>query len=60
VNDRGMMGDGVIDLRRLRGLLEDAGYIGPIEVEIFSSANWWTRPEQAVLDVCVDRLLTLC
>jgi sugar phosphate isomerase/epimerase len=54
------MGDGVIDLRRLRGLLEDAGYTGPIEVEISSSANWWTRPEQEVLDVRIDRLLTVC
>jgi sugar phosphate isomerase/epimerase len=60
VTDRGMMGDGVIDLRRLRALLEDGGYAGPVEVEIFSSANWWTRPETQVLDVCIERLLTVC
>jgi sugar phosphate isomerase/epimerase len=60
VTDRGMMGDGVIDLRRLRGLLEGAGYAGPVEVEIFSSANWWTRPEEEVIDVCVERLFTAC
>ena len=35
---RGMMGDGVIDLRRLRGVVEAAGYEGPIEVEIFNQA----------------------
>jgi sugar phosphate isomerase/epimerase len=33
---RGMMGDGVIDLRGLRGLVEDAGYHGPIEVEVIN------------------------
>ena len=60
VTDRGMMGDGVIDLRRLRGLLEHEGYAGPVEVEIFSSADWWTRPEDEVLDVCVERLLNVC
>jgi len=43
--DRGMMGDGVIDLPLLRGAVERAGYNGAVEVEIFSAANWWTRPE---------------
>jgi len=60
VYDRGMMGDGVIDLRRVRGWLEAGGYAGPVEVEIFSSADWWTRPEEEVLDVCLERLLTRC
>ena len=60
VTDRGMMGDGVIDLRSLRRSLEDAGYGGYVEVEIFSSRNWWTRPEEEVLDVCIERLLTVC
>src|SRR5437660_7614266 len=32
--NRGMMGDGVIELRRIRGAIERAGYVGPIEVEI--------------------------
>ena len=36
---RGMMGDGVIDLPRLRGLVEAAGYDGPIEVEVINAAN---------------------
>ena len=35
--DRGMMGDGVIDIPAIRGMIEAAGYDGPIEVEIFSS-----------------------
>ena len=35
--DRGMMGDGVIDLKQLRADIEQAGFHGPQEVEIFSS-----------------------
>lgn len=37
---RGMMGDGVIDLRRMRSAVEAAGYHGPIEVEIFNQTIW--------------------
>lgn len=37
---RGVMGDGVIELRRLRGEVEAAGYGGPIEVEIFNREVW--------------------
>jgi sugar phosphate isomerase/epimerase len=35
---RGMIGDGVIELRRLRQAVDNAGYTGPIEVEIFNRA----------------------
>jgi sugar phosphate isomerase/epimerase len=35
---RGLMGDGIIDLPRIRGLVEDAGYDGPIEVEVINPA----------------------
>jgi sugar phosphate isomerase/epimerase len=38
--NRGMMGDGVIELRRIRGEVERAGYMGPIEVEIFNESIW--------------------
>jgi sugar phosphate isomerase/epimerase len=37
---RGLMGDGVIELRRLRAAVEAAGYSGPIEVEIFNRELW--------------------
>ena len=37
---RGLMGDGVIELRRLRKAVEAAGYFGPIEVEIFNRDVW--------------------
>jgi sugar phosphate isomerase/epimerase len=33
---RGMMGDGVIDLPRIRTLIDAAGYDGPIEVEVIN------------------------
>lgn len=55
LNDRGMMGDGVVDLPRMRGWMEDAGYAGYSEVEIFSAANWWRRDHGEVLDTCVQR-----
>ena len=58
--DRGMMGDGVADLKHLRGLVEDAGYRGFCEVEVFSAADWWKRPPGEVLDVCVERFKTVC
>jgi sugar phosphate isomerase/epimerase len=35
---RGLMGDGIIDLPRIRGLIEAAGYDGPIEVEVINPA----------------------
>ena len=53
--DRGMMGDGVIDLPRLRGRVEAAGYAGFHEVEIFSAGNWWKRDPDEVLEVVKQR-----
>ena len=58
--DRGMMGDGVVDLKQLRQSVEQAGYQGFCEVEIFSANNWWKRPPGEVLDCCVQRFQTLC
>jgi sugar phosphate isomerase/epimerase len=58
--DRGMMGDGVIDLKRLRGLVEAAGYDGFCEVEIFSQENWWRRPAEEVLATCIERYRRVC
>jgi sugar phosphate isomerase/epimerase len=54
VNDRGMMGDGIIELRKIRGWMEEAGYAGAAEVEIFSD-RWWRRPLGEVLDICIER-----
>jgi sugar phosphate isomerase/epimerase len=58
--DRGMMGDGVIDLRGIRQQVETAGYEGAVEVEIFSRDNWWKRDEAEVLRVCAERLQRCC
>jgi len=55
LSDRGMMGDGVIELRKIRGWVESAGYQGFAEVEIFSELNWWKREGEEVLDTCIAR-----
>jgi sugar phosphate isomerase/epimerase len=55
LNDRGMMGDGVIDIPRIRALVEAEGYAGHSEVEIFSTQNWWQRDGGEVLDTCITR-----
>jgi sugar phosphate isomerase/epimerase len=49
---RGMMGDGVIDLRGLRGLVEAAGYDGPIEVEVINPALAALTGDELVARVC--------
>jgi sugar phosphate isomerase/epimerase len=58
--DRGMMGDGVIDLPGIRKMIEDAGFFGPQEVEIFSQNNWWKRDGDEVLQVIKERVATVC
>lgn len=58
--DRGMMGDGVIDLPRLRAMVERAGYKGHQEVEIFSANNWWKRDADEVVRTCIERCRTVC
>jgi sugar phosphate isomerase/epimerase len=55
LTDRGMMGDGVIDLPLLRSWMEAAGYRGMHEVEIFSANNWWKRDPDEVLAICQAR-----
>jgi sugar phosphate isomerase/epimerase len=54
--NRGMMGDGVIELRRIRAAVEGAGYAGPIEVEIFNEAVWST-PLDTLLPLMKQRYL---
>lgn len=54
--DRGMMGDGVIDLALIRSWLEDEGYNGLYEVEIFSANNWWKRDGDEVLQAMKARM----
>jgi sugar phosphate isomerase/epimerase len=54
LNDRGMMGDGVIDIRSIRGAVEAQGFAGYSEIEIFSN-DWWERPMDEVLRTCIER-----
>ena len=54
LNDRGMMGDGVIDIPHCRNIVEAAGFAGYVEVEIFSE-RWWAHPINQVLTACIDR-----
>jgi sugar phosphate isomerase/epimerase len=56
--DRGMMGDGVIDLPALRHAVEEAGYDGCVEVEIFSQRNWWRREPDEVVATIKERMRT--
>ncbi len=58
--DRGMMGDGIIELRQIRADIEQAGFRGRQEVEIFSSQNWWKRPGQEVIATCIERFRAVC
>lgn len=57
--DRGMMGDGVIDIPLLRGWVEAVGYEGFHEVEIFSELDWWKRDPAVVVDASKERYLTV-
>jgi sugar phosphate isomerase/epimerase len=54
--NRGMMGDGVIELRRIRGEVERAGYQGLIEVEIFNE-RVWDLPLEALVRLARERFV---
>ena len=53
---RHMMGDGVIEIRRMRQAVEKAGYRGPIEVEIMNQAIW-DQPGDETLKIMKERYL---
>jgi sugar phosphate isomerase/epimerase len=54
LNDRGMMGDGVIDIKSIRSAVEAQGFAGYSEIEIFSN-DWWEKPMDEVLRTCIAR-----
>jgi sugar phosphate isomerase/epimerase len=54
LNDRGMMGDGLIDIPAVRAAVENEGYAGYVEVEIFSD-RWWSAPMEELLTTCIER-----
>ncbi|MBL6457577.1 sugar phosphate isomerase/epimerase [Belnapia sp. T6] len=59
VFDRGMMGDGVIDIPGIRAMAEAAGYAGPCEVEILSR-RWWAEDPDQVLRLAKERHASAC
>ena len=48
LNDRGLMGEGCIPIRKIRSWVEAAGFNGFIEVEIFST-NYWQQDQSRFL-----------
>src|ERR1700722_2660260 len=58
LNDRGMMGDGGIDIKSLRRAVEAEGFSGYSDIEIFSE-SWWTKPMDEVLRTCIERHRTV-
>jgi sugar phosphate isomerase/epimerase len=53
---RGMMGDGVIELRKLRQAVDATGYDGPIEVEIFNE-EIWKNADNGLLELVQQRFI---
>ena len=53
--DRGMMGDGVIDLAQIRQWVRASGYDGFDEIEILSADKWWLRDQDDVVRTCIER-----
>lgn len=56
--DRAMPGDGQIDNRKVRAWLEAGGFDGAVEVEIFSSRDWWQRDADEVVATIIARAAT--
>ena len=54
--DRGMPGDGQINLLQWRTMLEQAGHSGPVEIEIFSRDRWWKQTPESMLNRIRDSI----
>jgi sugar phosphate isomerase/epimerase len=57
LNDRGLMGEGCIDIPRIRTWVEDAAFKGFNEVEIFSDI-YWSQDQHKYLEKIKDAYLT--
>lgn len=57
--DRGLMGEGCIPLKPIRSWVEEAGFNGPIEVEIFSK-HYWEQDQASYLDRIVEAFQAHC
>ena len=49
LNDRGLMGDGCINIKQIRGWVEETSFNGYNEVEIFSD-KYWATDQKAYLE----------
>lgn len=56
VTGRSLMGDGVIELRRIRKAVDETGYNGPIEVEIMNE-QIWAQPIDQTFRQMIERYL---
>jgi sugar phosphate isomerase/epimerase len=57
LNDRGLMGEGVINIPEIRGWVEQAGFCGFNEVEIFST-RYWAMDQDKFLQQIVEAYRT--
>ncbi|MEO0414107.1 MAG: sugar phosphate isomerase/epimerase family protein [Verrucomicrobiota bacterium] len=57
LNDRGLMGEGCIDIPGIRAMVEAAGFNGFNEVEIFSN-RWWDSDPDEFLSSIKESYLT--
>lgn len=51
--DRGLMGEGCIPVQQIRGWVENSGFNGFIEVEIFSH-RWWKEDQSVFLSKIIN------
>ena len=56
LNDRGLMGEGCINIKEIRSWVEEAGFNGYNEVEIFSN-RWWGKDQDEFLEAIVNGYL---
>jgi len=51
LNDRGLMGEGCIDIKGIRRMVETTGFDGWSEVEIFSTRHWATDQDAFLTNI---------
>ena len=56
LNDRGLMGEGCIPIKKIRGWVESAGFDGFHEVEIFSNMRWKMNQELYIKEIVTSYL----
>jgi len=59
LTDRGLMGEGIIDVKGINNLVDRAGFDGFYEVEIFST-KWWAKDQDEFLKAIVQAYQTQC